>query len=667
MKSDPMTARLIARLRLFAFRIGFGPSSDLLVREQYRVLCRQIPAMYLLLLANSSFLAFVVSSSAGWRVAFGLPALIIGAIIIRLLVWLRRRSGADPLSSRQLRRNLRGTVVFGGVFAFGLSCWTLTLLHLTNPGDQLFIPLFTALSSITCAYCLISLPLAAFQVIVFGTLPIAVGLILSGDMVLAAAGANLIVGATLIIRMVATQYGQFNRIVSSRNEILDEKAKVNRLAHCDDLTGLPNRRAFLRALSQCGSAAAGAGFAVVMIDLDGFKPINDTYGHATGDELLVETARRLAEILPENALVARLGGDEFAVLLRGIDTQAVAKTMTQAISSSFDSPFQVGPQSFRVSASFGLAHGITPLAHASQLLTHADIALYEAKKRAGARLSLFTPPMEAAVRRRMMIEQALAAPEQCKRITLDFQPLFRARALDILGFEALARWVHPELGVIVPAEFVTVAEQCGMTDILTRHLFDAALTIAEQWPDNFRLCFNLSAAELASPRSVGIMTALMAEHGFDPHRLAVEVTETALLNDFAAAREALAALRARGVQIWLDDFGAGYASIGYLREMEFDAIKLDGGLVGAVLDSEPARNLLIGVLHLCQAINAPVIAEMVETSDHLALLRTLPIAMFQGFHLARPMDGRASIETAQAAFLGSLAARAAGSGDPLVS
>lgn len=642
-----MPARLMIFLRLLALRNGLGQSSDMLVREQYRVLCRQIPTMYVLLLANSSFLAFVVASSAGWKVAFGLPALVIGAIIVRLMVWMRRRGGSAPVSTPQLRRNLRGTVGFGGIFALGLSVWTLTLLHLTEPSDRLFIPLFTALSSITCGYCLISLPLAAYQVIILGTLPIAAGLIMSGNMVLAAAGANLIVVATLIVRMVATQYRQFNRIVSSRNEILDEKAKVNRLAHCDDLTGLPNRRAFLRELALCGKAAPGAGFAVVMIDLDGFKPINDTYGHATGDELLVETARRLSTMLPAQALVARLGGDEFAVLLRGIDDAAIAETMTKSISKSFSTPFQVGPQSFRVSASFGFAHGLAPLLQAEQLLTHADIALYEAKKRIGVRLSRFTPPMEAAVRRRMMIEQSLSVPDQYERITLDFQPLFRARALDILGFEALARWVHPELGEIAPSEFVTVAEQCGMTDKLTRHLFDTALTTAEQWPDAYRLCFNLSAAELGSPRSAGIMTALMAEHGFNPKRLAVEVTETALLNDFAAAREALAALRALGVQVWLDDFGAGYASIGYLREMEFDAIKLDGGLVGAVLDSEPARNLLIGVLHLCQAINAPVIAEMVETSDHLALLRTLPIAMFQGFHLARPMPGSASIRIAR--------------------
>jgi len=630
---------------------------DALIREQYRVLCRQVPTMYLMLLINCLFLAAFASISVSAGIAFGMPLGIFIAIVVRMIAWMRRKSLPDAEPVTRVRKKLRVAECFAAILAIALTGWTIMLFHVLPPGDRLLVPLFTALSTITCGYCLLSLPVAAYAVLILGAVPISLALLVSGDLSAQASGLNILTVAGLILRMVTTQYGQLSRLVASRSEVMDEKMKVNRLAYRDDLTDLPNRRAFLAALDAAHHGRVGRdpvpGIAVIMIDLDGFKPINDTYGHHTGDALLIGTARRLAATLDGADIVARLGGDEFAILLHDLADPAAAQRGADRVQRLFERPFDIGGQDFRVGASLGLAFAGLPLTHAADVLNHADIALFAAKKSKADRPVLFAPRMEESVRRRMAIEQALGDPALCDRITLSFQPIFESAGLKngtfrIAGFEALARWDLPVLGRVPPSEFVTIAEQRGMTNSLTSRLFGQALAVARAWPDGVLLSFNLSAAELASPRLATLLIDLMTDAGFDPARLAVEVTETALLNDFEAARLTLDALRRAGAQVWLDDFGAGYASIGYLRELAVDSIKLDGGLIQTVLVDAAARNLLVGVLHLCQAIGAPVIAEMVETADQLALLRTLPIAMLQGYYFARPMTGDATIALIEA-------------------
>lgn len=640
-----MMRKIAVALRLTIEFCRKAQASDNMVREQYRILSRQLPTMYVLLLVNGVFLSLSVMGSVDWRHAVALPMIPFIAVCFRGVLWLRRLTKSKRPTVEKMRAKLRGTLIGAAVLPAAFSLWLIVLLFESSPMERAFLPLSNALTMITCAYCLLCVPIAALEIILIGTVPFALALIATNDMALSAAGINLLVVAALSARMVLTQYAQLSRIVDSRQQIAEERAVIDKLAYTDVLTGLPNRRAFLSETQSPIRPEAGSGVAIVMIDLDGFKPINDTYGHATGDGLLIEAARRLSDSLPPSSMVARLGGDEFAVLLRNMANGTAAEIATEAMMASFAAPFSVGSQTFRVGASFGLAFDNTAATSFDDLLHRADMALYRAKLRATRKLCVFAPWMEDKVRRRTLIEQALADHEQAQRIRLSFQPIFDAGSLSVLGFEALARWDHPDFGVIDPSEFVTVAEQTGMSNILTERLFRKALEVATRWPEDQCLSFNLSAAELGSPRLPTILISLADEYGFDLKRLAVEVTETALMNDIPAAREALARLTARGAQVWLDDFGAGFASIGYLREMRFDAIKLDGALVGSIVESEQARALLAGVLYLCQAINTPVIAEMVETADQLALLRTMPIAKLQGFHLARPLPAEATLDT----------------------
>lgn len=597
--------------------------------------------MYLAVWINSMFLAFVTSHHMG-RDAYALPMALTVLIAVRLLVW-KILPPEEVLSSDDMRRSMTSTIWIAGATALGLSLWSLHILEHGDAPEHAYIAMFTALCTISCAACLSSVPLAAYSVVAIGTVPISISLLSSGNLILMSMGANLLLLSPLVIGMVYRQHRQLRRVVGSRSDMAAEKVKVSKLAYRDPLTGLANRRAFLDELKGMSAGAGQDMLAVGMIDLDGFKVINDTYGHQTGDALLVETARRFQQLDIGDAMIARLGGDEFAVLLRDVANLEDARLRLATLAHSFEQPFLVGLQAFRLTASIGLAHSMADSATDLELVNRADLAMYESKRSPSATICLFEPGMEAQTRRRIMIEQALGTHEENELIELHYQPVIDCTTNRITAFEALARWTHPVLGVISPAEFIPLAEQAGMTEPMTAHLLNMALRTASTWPDHIGLSFNLSAAELGSAGVAGRLLEIVNRHNFDPRRLSIEVTETAFLSDFESARTALGALQAGGVRILLDDFGAGYASIGYLRQIRFDGIKLDGSLIATMMESDAAHALLIGVLRLCEAIAAPVTAEMVETKAQYDLLCTLGVAKLQGYFLSRPLPARQTL------------------------
>jgi predicted signal transduction protein with EAL and GGDEF domain len=250
---------------------------------------------------------------------------------------------------------------------------------------------------------------------------------------------------------------------------------------------------------------------------------------------------------------------------------------------------------------------------------------------------LFTPAIEQANQRRIAVERALREPDVTEQINLAFQPIFDLSTGALRAFEALARWQHPTLGAIGPSEFIPITEQINVIEAISDSLLARGAAEAAHWPDSVRLSFNLSAVQLCSARSAARVLDIVTLHGLDPTRLQIEVTETAMLIDFATARLNLERLRAAGVRIVLDDFGAGFASISYLREMMFDAIKVDGSLIKGAPASPAAARLLRGVFELCAAMNVPCVAEHIETAEQLALVRTLNCRDGQGFALAPPM------------------------------
>ncbi|NJM51493.1 MAG: EAL domain-containing protein [Sphingomonadales bacterium] len=617
--------------------LGLQRASDELVREQFRWLARQIPVLYAIMLVNSLFMAFAVLEGAGPLMAFSFPAITAPIMLGRFLLWRKRANNFDKSSVADMRKALRGLIIAAIGVSVLLGTWAVIIMWSVPPAYYAFIPLFTILSTITCAYCLMALPAATYAVILTGSFYITLAMGLTGDMMLMGMSANMLLVALLVIYMVANQFAQMSRIVASRSLMLEQRAYANQLAHHDQLTNMPNRRAFMDALNRLHQRRPDRPVAVAMIDMNGFKPINDTYGHAAGDKLLVNAGQCLTAVVGKDGIVARLGGDEFAVLFPRPFGPHWVKAKVEFMLRELGKPINLGEHEIRLGAAFGIAMKTEMPADPMEMMVHADIALYEAKNSKSSAISVFEGNMEERVRRRTLIEQALSDDVQMAGITLNFQPIFALKTGDHVGFEALARWEHPVLGRIAASDFVAAAERNGLATKLTVHLFREALKTARQWPYNIRLSFNLSGSGLGTSNLDTILPAMLSEMEFAPSRLCVEVTETALLSNPEVAQNVLGKLQAIGVRIALDDFGAGYASIGYLQQMRFDDIKLDGSLISKIVHDARARDLLIGVLHLCKAVNADVTAEMVENVEQLTLLKALPIENVQGYLLGRPV------------------------------
>ncbi|MDP1908208.1 MAG: EAL domain-containing protein [Hyphomicrobium sp.] len=415
---------------------------------------------------------------------------------------------------------------------------------------------------------------------------------------------------------------------------LVERTQARAAAESDFLTGLPNRRAFLAAIRD--RPPGGADDMVMILDLDGFKPVNDTFGHAIGDELLKSVSQRLCGLGGDETLVARLGGDEFALLARGLSGEA-AQDFAEQVVAALGQPYRIGSSTIGVAACCGLATLGVEASDPSTALREADLALYRAKSTGRGKVERYDCGMGEAMRRRSAIEMALRKPGIEQDIEIVFQPIYDLETMEIAAFEALARWSHSTLGPVSPADFIPITEQIQLVESLSGALLTRAAGHAKAWPAIQRLSFNLSGVQLCSLGSAERVLDIIAAADFPPGRLQIEVTETAMMADTDSARVNIEVLRAAGVEVVLDDFGAGYASVGYLREMRFDKLKLDGSLLAAC-DTSHGAALLKGVIDLARAIGTPCIAEHVETMQQVTLLRIIGCRFGQGYWLGRPVS-----------------------------
>jgi diguanylate cyclase (GGDEF)-like protein len=602
--------------------------------EQYRILRTQIPVLYAVLSINMAILCYSVYTAVPPTLSLVVPGIFAVLIVVRLVTWLTRRPSQYPSASR-ISRHLLSTTIIAGVISLSLGLWGVALLN-SAAADKPFVPLFIAFGAIACAYCLASLPRAAFATITLATTPVILALLVSGVRLQEAAGLNLVLIFVLILRLVAHQY---DRLVDS----VITHSELKALAYADPLTGLPNRRAFIECLDGIETPPNGNARAfVAMIDLDGFKAINDTYGHAAGDAVLIQAAGRIQASCTNCRMVARLGGDEFAALIIGVEDAELIVDIGNTLVQEMNKPFAISGSQLRLAASVGFAQHDQGDASAMALISRADVALYEVKHRGGGGALLFTPAMGLRLRRRIVIEQALRETDPPPHIEVVYQPIFDGRTRQITSFEALARWNHPELGPINPLEFIGVAEQIGTIGTLSEQIFSAAIMEAAGWTAPLGLSINLSGIDLCRPSTPLMIMSLCKRYGFDPRRLEVEVTETSVLSDFNVARSQLDLLRKSGIRVVLDDFGSGYASISYLKEITFDRVKLDGELIADIIQSPKARRLVQGILQLCAAISVPITAEKVESEDQLAVLVGLGCDRLQGYLLSRPVSPSAA-------------------------
>jgi len=449
------------------------------------------------------------------------------------------------------------------------------------------------------------------------------------------------VGITLVASVLALGLG-FALVVRIRREINGTESRLDYLAYYDPVTGLPNRHAanerIQRLIETVGRSSEG--FALLLIDLDDFKVVNDTLGHAVGDELLRALAGRLTEFMRPNDMAFRFGGDEFVILAPRVTGEVHLRQVGQAAMLAFQGTLQVGTHELRARGSVGIAQFPRDATSAEALVRAADTAMYEAKRQGKDRFALFDAEMYRGATRRMRLETDLREAVARKELSLVYQPILDLRSERLCGAEALLRWAHPELGIVSPAEFIPLAEASGViVDIGLWVLYTACRQMkvwTDQGHDHLFMAVNVSARQIMRGLDEQVHAALSAT-GLDPHRLEIEITEHSMVEDIDSNVEQLRSLRELGVQVAVDDFGTGLSSLAYLKRLPIGKLKIDRAFVKDLPESEDDAAIASAIISMAHRLGLTVVAEGVETEAQRDFLAAQGCDCLQGFLYSHPL------------------------------
>jgi len=422
----------------------------------------------------------------------------------------------------------------------------------------------------------------------------------------------------------------------------------------DRLTGLPNRAFFVERVRIAVERARRNPeecFGVLFLDLDNFKAINDSFGHVAGDELLLEVSRRLTGCLRSLDMLARLGGDEFALLLENIREPSDAARVAERLQASLQTPITVGEDEAYTSVSLGIAVRSEADDHPQHLLRSADLALYRAKEQGRARFQVFDPRMHEEAVRRLRLETDLRRALERNQFRLHYQPVVSLDTGRIVAVEALLRWEHPERGLVPPGDFIHVAEEAGIISEISRWVLEQACRQCQSWrrehgddaPES--VWVNLSMRQLAEGGLARQVSEVLQSLRFEPKRLTLEVTENLLVENVDVSLRTLSELHELGVRVFMDDFGSGHSSLGFLDRLAIDGIKIDRSFIGHLGAGDRPLQLVRTIVALVRGLGFIPIAEGVETEEQLRLLRDMGCEFAQGFHFSRavPPDGIAKL------------------------
>ncbi|MCJ2049337.1 putative bifunctional diguanylate cyclase/phosphodiesterase, partial [Methylobacterium sp. J-070] len=435
--------------------------------------------------------------------------------------------------------------------------------------------------------------------------------------------------------------GRALRFIGTQIDISARKAAEGQIAHMarhDGLTDLPNRALFYERLEGrlADLSTDDGSCAVLCLDLDHFKAVNDSLGHLAGDALLRAVAHRIRVVLRAEDTVARLGGDEFAVLMRKVGDLRRVEALAERLIDAVRAPVSFGEQQMQVGLSIGIAlapaHGVD----GETLFKRADLALYRAKAEGRNTYRVFEPAMDEVVAERRDLERDLRHAIEGGELTLYYQPQVTTSGGDLVGFEALVRWMHPERGLVPPNAFIPLAEETGLILALGEWVLRAACREAARWERPLKVAVNLSPHQFQQADLAERVLAILTETGLSPMRLELEITETVIINDMARALGILRRLKALGISIAMDDFGTGYSSLATLQAFPFDKIKIDRSFVGHVEGSPQAAVIVRAVLGLGRSLGMSVVAEGVETEEQMRFLAAEACDEAQGYLIGRP-------------------------------
>ncbi len=427
----------------------------------------------------------------------------------------------------------------------------------------------------------------------------------------------------------------------------ERSERIAWLARYDTLTGLPNRMALIDALRDAmGQTRLRQGScAFLMIDLDRFKAVNDSLGHLIGDQLLAQVSERLTGLVGKRDICARLGGDEFGIVIFDAGDSDRVESIANTVIGRLSEPYDVEGHRLTVGASIGSAISPEDGEGIEALMRHADLALYRAKDEGGGVHRRYTPGMSARAEERRRLETSLRGALAREEISLHFQPIVSAADLSVMGYEAMARWYSPELGLIGPDRFIPIAEETRMSAPIGEWVLHAACEAAAQWPEDIALAVNVSAEQLLHPGFLESVVRALSVSNFTPQRLSIEVTEAIFARDAVTARAVLEGALALGCQLTLDDFGTGQSALCHLRELRFTTVKIDQGLVrGASEGNRENLGIMQAAVAMAGALEMDVIVEGVEDEAELALARQLHCGGVQGYLLGGPVAGQAVLD-----------------------
>lgn len=632
-----------------------------LMRSQFEAFSRQLPLLYFTLMVNSVAVAYTHVKSAPALLSTIVPSVLCAACLLRLCTWARRRSLRGTLTDRQIAVRMRNTVVLVVLFGIAFTIWGLSLYPYGGAYERVHVAFYMSVSVIACIFCLMHMRMAALLLtgIVLG--PFVVFFLLTANPVLVAIAINVLFVAVAMVKVLLTYYRDFADLVNAQSVLEDKQQQLltlnnenQRLANVDSLTGLPNRRQFLGQLAGRFEHGCPDGhrFAVGIVDLDGFKQVNDLHGHRAGDSLLEQVGRRLAEFECDALQIARLGGDEFGLLFAQGTAHDELIAASAAICDALRKPYVLAQATVRVSATVGVALFPEAGRTAEQLFERADYALYHAKAHRRGQATVFSQQHESTIRQLGEIEQALRQADLEREMTLHFQPIIDVETGAIVAYEALARWHSSTLGPIAPDVFIRIAEKSDLIHELTDVLLRKALSFMARSDSRIGVSFNLSARDLASPDAVERVRQIVRQSHVDAARLTFEVTETAVIENFAKGRAALSHLSALGAKIALDDFGTGYSSLHCIHQLPLNSVKVDRSFVQEIEHDTLAQGIVRGIVELCRNLGLSCVIEGVETARQAEVLAQLGCRLMQGYHFGKPaaaVTGSFSLETAPSA------------------
>ncbi len=614
-------------------------------RARYKALSKQIPIMYGIVMVDMLALSYTHFSHTPIFLSLLIPALLLPLTIYRSVMILK--TDIDTLTDREIKSRLQ-TINYLAVI-IGVICisWAINLMNYGDAYTNSHAAFFICLTSIGVITCLMHLYQSAIIISAVVVVPGAFYFALSDQQVFNAISVNilLVVGAMLFVMF---RYSlDFTNLIENQQK-LEQQSKIMkilntenvRLANLDSLTMLPNRRSFFAQLNKIIQmrTVSKDPFVVGMLDLDGFKQVNDLYGHPVGDQLLIDVSDRLKKALNKDAFLARLGGDEFGIIFNNPGTEQELMEIGNQICNILRIPFEMQEGTAKVAGTVGFATFPTAGETATTLFERADYALCYSKQNCKGTVVMFSEEHETIIREVSTIAHRLREADLTNELNIVYQPVVNSAELQTVSFEALARWESPILGNIPPNVFIRSAEQSGMISQLTAILLKKTLETVSKWPDYMRVSFNLSTFDLCSHESTLKLLTIIKKSGVSPKRITLEITETAVMQDYNRALEGLNLFRQLGCKIALDDFGTGYSSLSYIQRMPIDKLKIDRSFILDIETSKATRDIVRTIADLCRNLNLECVVEGVETKEQIDLLTEMGLNIIQGYYFSQPLN-----------------------------